>query len=153
MHFNTLVALPHQYDLPFQAEFFYGLGFLMLIGFSINGLISFSTYLIWREQEPNRIAFALICIGAAPVGFTTLEAPIGLYLYNFNIPAFANMMQSGNRSAVIVSVFLSLFAGIFFWNQSKLAELRIEHEREKPAPLPSKNKRCKRNSSFCVSAD
>lgn len=128
--FNTLVALLISTIFHSKQSFSMVWVFSMLIGFSINGLISLCSYLIWGTQEPNRIAFALICVGAAPVGYY-IGSSIGLYLYNFNVPAFANMMQSGNRSAVIVSAFLSLFAGIFFWNQSKLTELRIEHEREK----------------------
>lgn len=128
--FNSIIALFISLIFHTKQPFSMVWVFSMLIGCSINAVISFSSYVIWRHQEPNRIAFILICIGAAPVGYY-IGSSIGLYLYNFDVPAFATMMQSGNRSAVIVSAFISVFGGVFFWNQSKLAELKLASEQEK----------------------
>ncbi|TXI93959.1 MAG: sensor histidine kinase [Burkholderiaceae bacterium] len=128
--FNTIVAIFIGAVFHTKQPFMMVWVFSNLIGFSINGLISLSTFLIWRKQDPNRIAYVFICIGAAPFGYY-IGSSIGLYLYNFNVPAFATVMQSGSRTAIIVTVFLSVFAGVFFWNQTKLTELKVEHEREK----------------------
>ncbi|WMW79628.1 histidine kinase [Undibacterium cyanobacteriorum] len=128
--FNSVIALFISLIFHTKQPFSMVWVFSMLIGFSINAVISLSSFLIWRHQEPNRVAFILICIGAAPVGYY-IGTSIGLFLYNFDVPAFANMMQSGNRSAVIVSAFVSVFGGVFFWNQSQLAELKLQREQEK----------------------
>lgn len=128
--FNTLVASFIKLVFHSKQDFFMVWVFSMLIGFSINGVISLSSYLIWRKQEPNRIAFVLICIAAAPVGYF-IGSSIGLFLYGLEAPNFVTMIQNGNRAPIVVSVFFSVFAGLFFWNQAKLADLKLEQEKGK----------------------
>lgn len=127
---NTLIAIFVKLVLHSKQGFFMVWVFSMLIGFSINGVISLSSYLIWRKQEPNRIAFMLICIAAAPVGYF-IGSSIGLFLYGIDAPSFVTLMQSGNRAPIVVSAFISLFAGIFFWNQNKLNDIKLAQEKEK----------------------
>jgi sensor histidine kinase YesM len=128
--FNTLVAIFIKLVFHSNQSFFMVWVFSMLIGFSINGVISLSTYLIWRKQEPNRIAFLLICIAAAPVGYF-LGSSIALSLYGKDIPNFLRFIQGGNSVPIVISAFLSLVAGTFFWNQSKIANLKLEQEKER----------------------
>lgn len=93
-------------------------------------LISATTYLIWRDAKPHRPTFYLICVVLAPIGYY-LGGSLALYIYDRKIPSFLSLMQSGNRGAIILTVFISLIAGVFFWNRSKIAEMQAEQEKEK----------------------
>lgn len=102
----------------------------MCIGSSISLLISTITILIWRDRKPHRPTFYLICILVAPVGYY-LGGSMALFIYNRNIPSVMSLLNSGNRASVIMTIFISLFAGAFFWNRSRISELQAEQEREK----------------------
>ncbi|MFZ6798374.1 sensor histidine kinase [Undibacterium sp. Di24W] len=104
--------------------------FSMLIGTSINLTIGFMRWLIWRDKKPHRPSFLLMCAASAPIGYY-LGGAAGMLIYKQKIPGFLSIMNSGNLPVIIMSVFISLFAGIFFWNQSKLAEMQAEQEKEK----------------------
>lgn len=128
--FNTAVALFVTYVLRLAGSFGMNWVFSMLIGFSISTLINGICWLIWRTSKPHRIALLLICVICAPVGYY-LGISLGLLIYGRKIPDFLSFINSGDRVLLLMCIFISVAAGIFFWNQSKLAELLAEKEKEK----------------------
>jgi sensor histidine kinase YesM len=128
--FNIAVALFITLILRTGQSFFVNLVFSMLIGYSINVVIVTLRWLIWRDQKPPRFLFLLMCMVAAPIGYF-IGGAIGMTIYGFKTPGFLTVMKSGEGIMVLMSIFISLFAGIFFWNQSKLAELEAEQEKGK----------------------
>jgi sensor histidine kinase YesM len=128
--FNTGVALFITLVLPTKQSFAVNWVFSMLIGYSINIVIVLTRWIIWRDQKPHRIAFLLMCMAAAPIGYF-IGGSIGMVFYGLKMPSFITVMKNGEGILVIMSIFISLFGGVFFWNQSKLAELEAEQEKEK----------------------
>ncbi|MBR7799309.1 sensor histidine kinase [Undibacterium fentianense] len=128
--FNTAIALFITVVLRTGQSLLVNWVFSMLIGFSINIVISAMRWVIWRQQKPHRIAFLIVCIAAAPIGYF-IGGSIGMLYYGYKAPSFMSVMRSGEGILVIMSAFISLFGGVFFWNQSKVAELETEQEKEK----------------------
>ncbi len=128
--FNLAVALFITLILRTGQSFLVNLVFSMLIGYSINVVIVTLRWLIWRDQKPPRFLFLLMCMVAAPIGYF-IGGAIGMTIYGYKTPGFLTVIKSGEGIMVLMSIFISLFAGIFFWNQSKLAELEAEQEKEK----------------------
>lgn len=128
--FNTLVALFITLVMQTRQSFMVNWVFSMLIGCSINLVIAAMRWIIWRQQKPHRIAFFVVCMAAAPIG-CLIGGNIGLLIYGLKAPSFLSVLKNGEGILVIMSMFISLFGGVFFWNQSKLAELEAEHEKEK----------------------
>ena len=128
--FNIAVALFITLILRTGQSFLVNLVFSMLIGYSINVVIATLRWMIWRDQKPQRFLFLLMCMLAAPIGYF-IGGSIGMTIYGFKTPSFLAVIKSGEGIMVLMSVFISLFAGIFFWNQSKVAELEAEQEKEK----------------------
>lgn len=128
--FNTLVALFITIVMPIRQSFAVNWVFSMLIGCSINVVIAAMRWIIWRQQKPHRIAFFVVCMAAAPIGYL-IGGNIGLVIYGLKAPNFLTVLKSGEGILVIMTMFISLFGGVFFWNQSKLAELEAEQEKEK----------------------
>lgn len=128
--FNTAVALFITLVLNTKQSFLLNLFFSMLIGYSINIVIGVLRWIIWRDRKPHRFAFLLVCMIAAPIGYF-IGGAIGMTMYGLKVPGFWSVMKSGEGILVIMSTFISLFVGVFFWNQSKVAELEAEQEKEK----------------------
>jgi len=128
--FNTGVALFITLVLPTKQSFAVNWVFSMLIGYSINIVIAMMRWIIWRRQKPHRVAFLMMCMVAAPLGYF-IGGAVGMMFYGFKVPSFLSFMKNGEGILVIMSIFISLFGGVFFWNQSKLAELEAEQEKEK----------------------
>jgi sensor histidine kinase YesM len=128
--FNTAVALFITLVLNTKQSFLLNLFFSMLIGYSINIVIGVLRWIIWRDRKPHRFAFLLVCMIAAPIGYF-IGGAIGMTMYGLKVPGFWSVMKSGEGILVIMSMFISLFVGVFFWNQSKVAELEAEQEKEK----------------------
>lgn len=128
--FNTLVALFITIVMQTRQNFLVNWVFSMLIGCSINLVIAAMRWIIWRQQKPHRIAFFVVCMAAAPIGYL-IGGNIGLLIYGLKAPSFLSVLKNGEGILVIMSMFISLFGGVFFWNQSKLAELEAEQEKEK----------------------
>lgn len=128
--FNTLISLFLAFVLRLGEAFSTIWVFSMIIGCCINLIIHLLKWAIWRKARPHRLSFLLVCVIAAPIGYY-MGASIGLLLYGQKIPHFMSMFGTGNRSIVIMSAFISLISGLFFWNQAKLAEMQAEQERER----------------------
>ncbi len=101
--------------------------FSMLIGTSINLSIAFFRWLIWRDAKPHHLAFLILCVLAAPIGYY-FGGAIGLAIYGYQVHAIFSISSYGNQFATIL---ISLIAGFFFWNQTKIAELQAQQEKEK----------------------
>jgi hypothetical protein len=127
---NTIIAIFLVSVMKVGPDFSVTWVFSMLIGTSINLTITGMRWVIWRDTKPHRPSFLLMCAASAPIGYY-LGGVLGMLIYRQKIPSFFSILSSGNLPVVIMCVFISLFAGIFFWNQSKLAELQAEQEREK----------------------
>ncbi|MBC3874814.1 histidine kinase [Undibacterium sp. LX15W] len=128
--FNTVVALFVTIVMQTRQSFLVNWVFSMLIGCSIDLVIAAMRWIIWRQQKPHRIAFFVVCMAAAPIGYL-IGGNIGLLIYGVKAPSFLSVLKNGEGILVIMSMFISLFGGVFFWNQSKLAELEAEQEKEK----------------------
>lgn len=128
--FNTLISLFLAFVLRIGEAFSTIWVFSMLIGCCINLIIHVLKWSIWRHTKPHRLSFLLLCVIAAPVGYY-MGLSAGLFLYGEKIPDFMSLFGTGNRSIVIMSAFISLISGLFFWNQAKMAELQAEQEKEK----------------------
>lgn len=128
--FNTLVALFITIVMQTRQNFMVNWVFSMLIGCSINLVIAVLRWTVWRHQKPHRMAFFLVCLAAAPIGYL-IGGNVGLAIYGLKAPSFLSVLKNGEGILVIMSMFISLFGGVFFWNQSKLAELEAEQEKEK----------------------
>lgn len=128
--FNTLISLFLAFVLRLGEAFSTIWVFSMIIGCCINLIIHVLKWAIWRKAKPHRLSFLLLCVIAAPIGYY-MGASIGLLLYGQKIPHIMSMLGSGNRAVVIMSAFISLISGLFFWNQAKIAELQAEQEKEK----------------------
>ena len=115
--FNTAVALFITLVLNTRQTFLVNLFFSMLIGYSINIVIGVLRWIIWRDQKPNRFAFLLVCMIAAPIGYF-IGGAIGMTIYGMKVPGFWSVMKSGEGILVIMSMFISLFVGVFFWNHA-----------------------------------
>lgn len=127
---NTAIAIFLTFVMKVGPSFSMTWVFSMLIGTSINLTITTMRWVIWRHNKPHRPSFLLMCAASAPIGYY-LGGAAGMLIYGQKIPSFFSIMNRGNLPIVIMCVFISLFAGIFFWNQSKLAELQAEQEKEK----------------------
>nr|WP_314862436.1 histidine kinase [uncultured Undibacterium sp.] len=127
---NTAIAVFLTLMMKTGPSFSMNWVFSMLIGTSINLTIGFMRWIIWRNNKPHRPSFLLMCAAAAPIGYY-LGGATGMMIYGQKIPSFFAIMNRGNLPIVIMCVFISLFAGVFFWNQSKLAEMQAEQEKEK----------------------
>lgn len=128
--FNTAVAAFITYVLGIGDSFSANWVFSMLIGFSISTLINGMCWLIWRTNKPHRVALLLLCLICAPLGYY-LGVSMGLLIYGREIPDFLSFINYGNRVLLLMCIFISVTAGIFFWNQSRLAELIAMTETEK----------------------
>lgn len=104
--------------------------FSMLIGTCITLLIDSLRWLIWRKKRPHRLALLALCVLVAPIGYY-LGLTIGLLLYGEPIYSFSKVMGYADNILVVMCIFISLGGGIFFWNQTKLAEVTAEAEKEK----------------------
>ena len=127
---NTLVALFVTYGLSGSASFSVNWVFSMLIGACISTLADALRWLIWRGRKPHSGAFLLVCMVAAVIGYYA-GLTVGKLIYGIPLPGFSQFFSGGDRMMVIMCILISLAFGIFFWNQSKLAELRAEAEHEK----------------------
>jgi sensor histidine kinase YesM len=127
---NTAIAIFLTFVMKIGPSFSMTWVFSMLIGTSINLTITSMRWIIWRHNKPHRPSFLLMCAASAPIGYY-LGGVVGMLIYGQKIPSFFSILNRGNLPVVIMCVFISLFAGIFFWNQSKLAELQAEQEKEK----------------------
>lgn len=128
--FNTAVAVFVTYVLRLGGPFGTNWVFSMLIGFSISSLINSVCWLFWQKNKPHKVVLLLICMICAPVGYY-LGVSMGLFIYGQKIPNFLSFINSGDRVLLLMCIFISVAAGIFFWHQSKLAELMAATEREK----------------------
>lgn len=128
--FNTVVAIFITYVLNTGGSFSQNWVFSMLIGTSITLLIDALRWFIWRKNKPHKTIFLLACAMAAPVGYY-FGLTLGFLIYGVSVPGLAQLLGRGDRVLVVMCIFISLIAGIFFWNQSKLAELKIQAEKEK----------------------
>ncbi|MEB0116322.1 histidine kinase [Undibacterium sp. RTI2.2] len=127
---NTLIAVFLTYVVSINAPFQTIWVFSIIIGTCISILIDGLRWLIWRTNKPNRLAFLLVCAAAAPVGYY-IGVTISMLIYGIPIPNLGGFITRSDRAMVIMSVFFSLISGVFFWNQSKLAEFKAEAEKEK----------------------
>lgn len=130
MLFNTLVAIFLTYVVVTDGTFQMNWVFSVIIGTCISLLIDALRWLIWRTNKPNNLAFLLVCAASAPVGYY-IGLSIGMLIYGIPIPSFNGFINRGDRAMVVMCIFISLISGIFFWNQSKLAELKAQAEKEK----------------------
>ncbi|MBI3713368.1 MAG: histidine kinase [Burkholderiales bacterium] len=128
--FNTLISLFLTFVLRVDERFTTIWVFSMLVGCSISVIIHLLRWLIWRNARPHRLSFLFLCVVAAPIGYY-LGLTAGLLLYGQKIPNIMSLFGTGNRAIVIMSAFISLISGLFFWNQAKIAELQAEQEKEK----------------------
>lgn len=128
--FNTVIAIFVTYVLRMAGPFSMNWVLSMLIGFSISILINGACWLIWRNNKPHKVALFLICFIAAPVGYY-LGLSLGMLIYGFAIPSFASLLDHGDRVLLLMCIFISLAASIFFWNRNKIAELIAATETEK----------------------
>ena len=128
--FNTAVALFITYVLNTGGPFLMNWVFSMLIGTCITLLIDGCRWLLSRRSKPNRLVLLLVCLVAAPLGYY-LGLTLGMLIYGIPIPNFNHLHERGDRVLVVMCIIISLVSGVFFWNQSKLAELRAQAEKEK----------------------
>lgn len=128
--FNTAVAIFITYVLNTGGSPAQNWVFSMLIGTSITLLIDALRWLIWRKNKPHKVIFLLLCVMAAPVGYY-FGLSLGFLLYGVSVPGLTGLLGRGDRVLVLMCIFISLVAGVFFWNQTKLAELKVEAEKEK----------------------
>ena len=128
--FNTLISLFIFFVLRIGEAFSTIWVFSMIIGCCINLIIHTLKWALWRSAKPHRVSFLLVCVISAPIGYY-IGLSIGLFLYGQTIPHFISLFGRGNRAIVIMSAFISLISGLFFWNQTKIAEMQAEQERER----------------------
>ncbi|MFZ6846041.1 sensor histidine kinase [Undibacterium sp. RuTC16W] len=128
--FNTLIALYLTFVREGGGTFQLNWVFSMLIGSSITLLVDGSRWLIWRRNKPHPVGFITICIVAAPIGYYFGHF-LGTLAFGFPTSELTKLSERGDRAMVVMCIFLSLISGFFFWNQSKLAELKAEAEKEK----------------------
>ncbi|MBX9704679.1 MAG: histidine kinase [Gammaproteobacteria bacterium] len=125
-----MVALFILYVLHVSESFSMMWVYSMFIGSSINAVIFGARWLIWRNSKPHRPSFLLVCMGSAPIGYYIGSVIAGSF-YGQTMPSIFRILDGGNKVIVILCIFFSLIIGIFFWNQSKIAELQAEREKEK----------------------
>lgn len=128
--FNTVVALFITYVLTSHSSFFQNLIFSLLIGTSITFLIDLFRWLIWRKRKPQKIIFLLVCVIAAPIGYY-FGLTIGYLIFRYPIDNVGTLLARSDRILVVMCIIISLITGIFFWHQTKLAEVTAEAEKEK----------------------
>ena len=127
--FNTAIAIFVSFVLLVKGNFFQNWVFSMLIGSSITILIDVMRWLFWKNENPNRLLFLLICVIAAPLGYY-IGTTLGFIL--FGIPTYNISYIIGKESRILVTmcIVISLFTGAFYWNQARRAELKVAAEKE-----------------------
>ncbi|MBY0574809.1 MAG: histidine kinase [Undibacterium sp.] len=128
--FNTFVAL-FMYWISDQRQAFSDTWiFSMAIGYCISGLTILMKRLIWGNEKPRSFYFVLICALCAPVGYV-LGYNLASFAHGLEILSVASFFKGSNRVAVMLTMLVSLLAGVFFWNKTKIAEMQAESEKEK----------------------
>ncbi len=128
--FNTAVALFITYGMRIGDSFSVNWVLSVIIGNCINGVFHLIKWVFWREASPSRIGLFLSCLVAGPTGYF-LGISIGMAIYGIPFTGFLGAIGHSDRLLVIMSSLISLTAGFFFWNRSKLAEALAQTEREK----------------------
>ncbi|WP_443114192.1 sensor histidine kinase [Herbaspirillum seropedicae] len=132
---NLMCALAVTYLLRIGDGFYENLQISMCIGLLAMLLINGARLLIWGDDEPNKLGFAVLLAVLAPLAVLLGRVLATLLLGQ---PVVSLVPEhSDNIIAVMVLTFLVCFgATVFFWNRQKMASLQAHaSEVEKHAVL------------------
>ncbi|MEN3364843.1 MAG: hypothetical protein V7606_2117 [Burkholderiales bacterium] len=127
---NVAIAVIITYVMRIHDSFFINLVTSMCIGMLAVTLIDGGRLLLWGVGRPPKLPFFLLLLIAIPAAqyFGSLIASQTLGIPSENLVA----LGAKNATSMIAGTFLTCL-GItwFFWNRTKLTELRAEAEAEK----------------------
>jgi len=132
---NLMCALVVTYLLHIGEGFYENLQISMCIGLLAMLLINGARLLIWGDDEPNKLGFAVLLVVLAPLAVLLGRVLASLLLGQ---PILSLIPEhSDNIIAVVVLTFLVCFgATVFFWNRQQMAALQAHaSEVEKHAVL------------------
>jgi hypothetical protein len=120
---NLMCALAVTYLLRIGDGFYENLQISMCIGLLAMLLINGARLLIWGDDEPNKLGFAVLLAVLAPLAVLLGRVLATLLLGQ---PVVSLVPEhSDNIIAVMVLTFLVCFgATVFFWNRPKMATLQ-----------------------------
>lgn len=127
---NSLVAVFITFGLHNGETLWTNWVFSMLIGTSITLVIDRLSAQIWKNTEPHKGAYLFVCICATPLGFY-LGYALGLLFFGLPFKDSLVAVLLGGNKLLIMSIVISMIAGLVFLNQTTVAELKAQAEQEK----------------------
>ncbi|MFZ6849655.1 sensor histidine kinase [Undibacterium sp. RuRC25W] len=100
------------------------------IGLCCYVLIRSVSYYLWRATPPTMLAFYLLSIVLAPIGFV-FGSMIAATLFSYPITSVLRFQSRFISAFVALTCLISVVATWSFWNKIKIAELIANAEKEK----------------------
>jgi len=127
---NVLCTLLVTFVIRNGSSLFENWIFSNAIGASCYLLIRGVGYYLWKEAPPTVLAFYLLSVTMAPIGFV-LGSVIGAVLFSYPITSVLHFQSKFIYAFITLTCIISVVAAWSFWNKIQMTELIAIAEKEK----------------------
>lgn len=128
--FNTGIALVLTYLVRHESSFLINFVFSMCIGTLAVTFIDGGRLLLWRAEQPPKLPFILLLAASLPAA-QYIGNRIAASLLGISLERGSVFDQKNTTTFVFMTLLTSLVITWFFWNRSRVAQLKAHAEQEK----------------------